>query len=366
MKKPGFVLAPASPKRLSLLPNEPFANLAYAWLIYLAAPLSYVPPLGHHAAAPTLAAIAAFLPLYFWGYWVRGRMALLPIGAIFLLGLLVEPSNPGADVFFVYAGAFAYRVGPPRVAIGVLAGIVLVMIPAGVYAGGDPQELVCTTSITGLIGAVVIYATDSGHKLRKAQREARELAVVAERERIGRDLHDLLGHTLSVIVLKSELASRLAPIDPQRSVAEIQEVERISRDALAEVRRAVRGDGAASFSDELQRGRTALDTAGVALQSEVTDAHLDEAHERALAFVLREALTNVVRHSRATQCVVRLAIADEAIRLSVVDNGIGGMAPEGAGLAGMRARLATVGGTVQRGGAGGTSLTITIPMEGGQ
>ena len=349
--------------RVRLLPNEPFANLAYAWLIYLAAPLSFVAPLGHHAAAPTLAGIAAFLPLYFWGYWVRGRAALLPIAAIFLIGLLVEPVNPGADVFFIYAGAFAYRVGPPRVAIGVLVGIVLAMVPAGLYARVDPQELAWTTSITALIGAVVIYATDSGRKLRNAQREARELAVVAERERIGRDLHDLLGHTLSVIVLKSELASRLAPIDPERSIGEIRDVERISRDALAEVRRAVRGDNAASFADELRRGQTALEAAGVTLTSDVAGVRLSASQEHALALALREMLTNVVRHAQATRCRVSLAADSEAIRLSVVDNGVGGAAAEGAGIGGIRARTAALGGRVERSGADGTSLTITVPVE---
>jgi len=356
-------MAVSTPMHIRLLPKEPFANLAYAWLIYLAAPLSYVPPLGHHPAAPTLAAIAAFLPLYFSGYWVRGRMALLPIAAIFLLGLLVEPINPGADVFFVYAGAFAHRVGSPRVAFSVLVGIVLAMVPAGLYARVDPQELAWTASITALIGAVVIYATDSGHKLNKAQREARELAVVAERERIGRDLHDLLGHTLSVIVLKSELASRLAPIDPQRSIVEIQDVERISRDALAEVRRAVRGDSAASFADELQRGRTALEAAGVTLASDVASVGLSATQEHELALALRETLTNVVRHARATRCTVQLTVVNDAIRLSVVDNGTGGVASEGAGLSGIRARVAALGGAVERTGADGTSITITVPKE---
>jgi two-component system sensor histidine kinase DesK len=199
----------------------------------------------------------------------------------------------------------------------------------------------------------------------RAHEEAERLAAVAERERIARDLHDLLGHTLSVIVLKSELAAKLADRDPARAAAEIREVEQISRQALAEVRRAVHGYRGERLETELASGRRALEAAGVSL---VTEGHIDPSalgadEERALALALREAFTNVVRHARATTCRVDLGRDAGRVRLTVSDNGIGGASPEGAGLAGMRSRLAAVGGGLRRGAGPGMCLVLEVPAR---
>jgi two-component system sensor histidine kinase DesK len=187
------------------------------------------------------------------------------------------------------------------------------------------------------------------------------MARIAERERIGRDLHDLLGHTLSVIVLKSELASRLADRDPARAVTEIREVERISREALAEVRKAVRGYRSEGLLDEVANAERVLIAAGIAAEIDVHPQALPPDEDRALAYALREAVTNVVRHAAATRCSIRLTETGGRTRLEVLDDGRGGLAPEGSGLSGMRERLRQVAGTLERDGANGTRLVMSLP-----
>ena len=201
-----------------------------------------------------------------------------------------------------------------------------------------------------LVGGTNIHFGEVRRKddaLLKAHQQAEHMAAVAERERIARDLHDLLGHTLSVIVIKSELASKLADRDTQRAIQEIRDVERISRKALNEVRHAIHGYRGESLAGELANGRAALEAAGVSLVADVVPIPLEADEERALALGLREAVTNVIRHARATTCTVTLQRNDGVVRLVVEDDGVGGAGGEGAGLAGMRTRLTAIGGSVR-------------------
>jgi two-component system, NarL family, sensor histidine kinase DesK len=357
----------ANTVRMRLLPPDPFARLAYLWLIYLASPIYFAFSNPHDAfgISATIVALAVFLPMYFWGSWLRGPIALVPIIVITVIGILLSRVNYGSGVFFIYAGAFAFRVGRPRVAAGVLAAIELTVLVDALLGGIDFQTFAWTTAITALVGGMVIYSADAGRRMQEAQKEAGRLAVVAERERIGRDLHDLLGHTLSVIALKSELASRLAVVDADRSIAEIRDVERISRDALAEVRRAVQGWGDEhGLANEIQHARTALDAAGVVLDCDVATVPLDPAISQTLAFALREAVTNVVRHAHATRCTIRIDASGADVRLSVYDDGVGGGDNEGSGLAGMRARVSGRGGQLVRECRQGTRLVVTLPTHG--
>ena len=203
-----------------------------------------------------------------------------------------------------------------------------------------------------LIGGLSVIFTEIGRKQttlrRAAEEESRRLAVVAERERIGRDLHDVLGHTLTVITLKAELASKLLPLDPARSRDEIRDVVRISRDALAEVRRAVAGIRSAALAEEVRHARRALEAAGVESEFQIAPVPLGGQEEHARALAVREAITNVIRHARAQRCVVRLDGDDVRTRLEVEDDGVGGRAPEGSGLSGMRERVLGLGGEMSR------------------
>jgi two-component system, NarL family, sensor histidine kinase DesK len=188
------------------------------------------------------------------------------------------------------------------------------------------------------------------------------MAMIAERERISRDLHDVLGHTLSVIVLKSELASKLATTDPARAAEEIRDVERISREALAEVRAAVQGYRSAGLAAEVSNARRVLETAGVQLESSLDSPSLPPAQEGVLAMALREAVTNVVRHARAGVCRLDLRESGGWCEMEVADDGRGGSLPEGNGLSGMRRRIEALGGTLELDGATGTRLRIRVPV----
>jgi two-component system sensor histidine kinase DesK len=199
-------------------------------------------------------------------------------------------------------------------------------------------------------------------ELRLANDEIGHLAKIAERERIARDLHDVLGHTLSLITLKSELARKLVDRDPERAKLEMHDVENTSRAALADVREAIRGYRSDGFFAELSRARAALETAGVTVSCDTAPLELSPAQESVLALVLREAVTNVVRHAEAQRCEVRLLKEDTLCRLEIVDDGRGCDSPEGNGLRGMRERLHTIGGSLERLTGKGTRLVIQLPL----
>jgi two-component system sensor histidine kinase DesK len=358
-----------------LLPdNRELGWTPYVWLVYL----SYFllgPVLGR---APVLgwvltgAAGAVFLGLYFWGYWLCGARVLWVVAAITLLGLLCLPWNPGASVFFVYAASFCARLGRPRHSLFAIAGI-LALLAAEVLLLHPPVfAWIPAVVFSVLVGAVNIHYAEvsrANARLRATQEEVERLAKTAERERIGRDLHDLLGHTLSIITLKAELARKLVPRDPERAIREMEELETISRDALREVRSVVGGYRSEGLAAEMARARLALEAAGVKLEYLALPVDLDPAQETVLGFALREAVTNVVRHARARTCRISLEPLtgeDGGVRLEVRDNGEGGTAPvgaEGMGLSAMRDRVEGLGGRLERRIEGGTTIVVTLPRR---
>jgi two-component system sensor histidine kinase DesK len=360
-----------SPPRTAPLhtPGGDAGWLPFVWLIYLVPFLVY-PAVAH--AGPTLwletaAGAAAFLALYFWGYRLSGRRILWSVAGIALLAALFAPANPWSNFLWVFAAAFLGIAGRPAFAARCLA-VLLAAIGLESWLLHLPVWYWAPTLVFALlIGGIKIHYAElrrAGISLRLAHDEVERLAKVAERERIGRDLHDLLGHTLTLIALKAELAGKLAPRDAAAAGREIAEVARISRQALAEVRSAVSGYRSADLSAELVRARLMLVTAGVepAIPASFDLPPLPVEVACALALALREAVTNVVRHADAAICRVRLAASGGAATLEVEDDGRGGGAREGSGLAGMRERLAALGGTVERWSGGGTRLTVTLPI----
>ena len=354
--------------RIRLLPeSSPLGWTPFAWLVYL----SFFVVYAVYANSPREwlidgPALVAFLVLYFRGFWLHGRPLLAVIFGIVAIGLVVAPHNPGASCFFIYAAAFLGDVGPPAVAVRWLLVIIAIVAVETLLLSLSPQFWIPAVVISVLVGGSNIHFCEMRRKDRaliKAHEVAEHMATIAERERIARDLHDLLGHTLSIIVLKSELAAKVADRDLGRAIREIRDVERISRQALAEVRQAVYGYRGERFEEELTTARTALDAAGVAFDVDAATIALDPDQERTLSLGLREAVTNVIRHARAGCCRVTLTEDEAAIRLTVEDDGIGGDPAEGAGLSGMRARLAEIGGTMERDARHGTRLTLVVPRR---
>ena len=341
--------------------------MPYVWLIYLLfflRPLFLEPPPAWHWAVSGCA-LGLFLWLYFNAYRARGRALALCIGGIFGIGAALAPLNPGATCFLVYAVAFLHRVEGVRPAI---VWLLTMTATAGTLIWGLGLPLGGILIVMLTVGGAGISVAELERKnlaLRRSRDENARLARIAERERIRRDLHDLLGHTLSVIVLKSELAAKVAERDPQRSVEEVRDVERISRNALTDVRAAVSGHRAQGLSGELANALRVLEGAGVAVSSEVDPVELTPVQESTVSLALREAVTNVVRHARATRCTIRLHQEGARIRLEIEDDGVGGALTEGSGLAGMRARVTGLGGSVVHEGGAGWRLAISLPADAG-
>ena len=352
--------------RMKLLPKDQDWT-AYVWLVYLLFFLGvpfFFPVPAWQRVATVLGTLAA-LPLYFWGYWVHGRRALLVVAGFTLLGSLFATINPGSSVMFVFAATYLARLGDPPKAFPYL-GILLAVEALEAWLMHLPESSwIPTMGFSALIGSVVIqwvHRRRLSDKLLAAQAESEHLAKVAERERIARDLHDLLGHTLSVIVLKSELASRLTASDPARAAEEIRDVERISREALTQVRAAVRGYRSAGFDSELREALRALEAAGILVETSVEAPPLSPAQETVFAMALREAVTNVVRHAHATVCRLTLRQTGRFCEMVIADNGLGGALDEGSGLSGMRERVEALGGALERDGSHGTELRIRVPV----
>jgi two-component system sensor histidine kinase DesK len=308
-----------------------------------------------------------FLALDLGVLWMeRKPWQLAGLAALIVVGTLYAPYNSGASCFFIFAAAVLPYIVETEV--GVLGLIAVIAAIAGLetwllhlsgwfafYAAG----------LSVIVGGTNIYfaqRTRMYFQLKKANEEIGHLAKVAERERIARDLHDVLGHTLSVIILKSELAGKLIDRDPERAKAEIADVEKTSREALTEVRSTIRGYRAYSLDAELKQAQTTLETAGLRVTSESAAVLLTPVQESVVALVVREAVTNVVRHAGARNCLLRLVPVNGACRFEIQDDGRGGATVEGNGLRGMRERIEALGGTLRRETDSGTRLTIEFPM----
>lgn len=339
------------------------------WVVFLAFPVVAVldADLGTAATAVGLGALAAYALVYLHGL-VRlpddPAAALRP--ALVHLGLMVAliavvyalagPGALGASPFVVAMMMFAlpWRLAGAVAAAGVLVPVLLVVT-------GLAEAMTLEFSLIVLLVAV---ATGLIRFLQEREGEHRrleqELDLVAERERVARDVHDVLGHSLTLVSAKAELAERLVDVDPARSRAELAEIRSLTREALAEIRATVAGLRVARLGEELASARAALEAAGI--EADVPDSvdEVDPRHRLVFAWVVREAVTNVVRHSAARHC--RVTLSSRA--LSVVDDGRGATGePEGNGLRGIRERLAAVGGRLEVGpGAGGVGTRLEVSL----
>lgn len=355
---------------MRLLPK----NCEHPWAIYSALYFGFffIDPIESHVSLLRWFFIAlgtiAFLLLYFGIFWVSNRQALAHLAALVLLGVLFTPYNGGADTFFIFAVACApFIVDTELGAIKILIAVELCVILTWWAFHQSVWFLIFGGGLSLVVGSSNIHFAQrnrANKKLLRAQEEIEQLAKVAERERIARDLHDVLGHTLSVIILKSELAGKLLDRDPGRAGNEIREVEQISRQALADVRDAIRGYRSQGLAAELARAKSTLETAGLTVQCDAsTTMKIPAVQESVLSLAVREAVTNVVRHAQARTCRMRLEQQNGNCRLEIKDDGRGGSYAEGNGLRGMRERVEMLGGTLDRNTEAGTTLTITLPLK---
>ena len=314
----------------------------------------------------TVLATALFVPVYLQAYSASGRRAALVLATMAGLGIFCTPWNSGGMTFFIYAAACAPWMYSGAKLWSSLSAFLVIMLVEGVllhFPMFVPLMMALVAVGTCAANYHLAQKKLADRKLQLAQDEVEYLAKVAERERIARDLHDVLGHTLSLITLKAELARRLIDRDPQRARQEMLELEQTSRAALADVRETISGYRGHGLAAELVRLRKTVETAGLALQTEIADVPLAPAQETVLTLALREAVTNILRHAGAQVCRIRLQREDGYCTLEIADDGRGSSAREGQGLRGMRERVEALGGSLQRQNQEGTRLTIRLPLN---
>ncbi|MFF8727644.1 sensor histidine kinase [Streptomyces sp. NPDC015171] len=236
---------------------------------------------------------------------------------------------------------------------------------------GDASGIGYATFLSSMVTAAILGLSEAVRELRSAREELARRAVEKERLRFSRDLHDLLGHTLSVIVVKSEAARRLAGRDLDAALTQIGDIESVGRQALTEIREAVTGYREGSLATELTRARSALSATSIEPVVRQSGSPLAPQTEALLGWVVREAVTNVVRHSDATRCDIGVESAADRVRLTVTDNGTGKAVTRpaegigGTGLKGLTERLAAAGGSLRAGRSprGGFTVTAELPQE---
>jgi two-component system, NarL family, sensor histidine kinase DesK len=358
----------------------------YIWLIYLGFLFTPFLAAGHdwRWLWPTLLTIPVFLFLYvrifraFRGSVPPGAAALPEVLAIAVMGYALALVNDSANTYLIYCMAvMPFTISGFRRLVFAMA-LLLSIYALELWMLGFRPLLFGITTVVSIAAAVSNYMMLRNRRhnlaLQAASEKVHRMARVAERERISRDLHDLLGHTLSLIAIKSELAAKLLDRDRAAASREVVDVMNIAREALKQVRTAVIGIRAAALEGELASARALLETANVRLTYESDGAVLPADVESALAMIVREAVTNIQRHAGARHAQIEVLLdergagraidGERGVVLRVRDDGCGGIAAHGNGLAGIRERVRSLGGTLELDSppGKGTVLKVRVPL----
>ena len=351
---------------------------AFIWLAFIAFPaINAVTRHGttpiHHAL--TLAGAAVFVVTYItlvvtWRRRASDRV--LPLLFVLLVAItcaLTLGDGSGWGFLFTYCAACAGLISARYGFGGVIACAALAGVTSAISgaSGGNAVGWVASSLGIGMLLLVLRDLRVRNDELSEARTELARLAVAQERERFARDLHDLLGHSLSLIALKSELAGRLLPDRVHDAARELSDIETVAREALSEVRDAVSGYRRPTLDGELEGARAALSAAGVRLDVQRAELELDPENEAVLAWAVREGATNVIRHGHAHSVRVRVSGGGGGgAEVEVVDDGVGSSASNGggSGLAGLEQRVRAVGGTFAAGDLpeGGFRVRVTVPV----
>ena len=340
-------------------------SVALLYSMYLFAVPAYGRPLAVWLGFTAFYAV--FLLTYSLAGKLTGRGQAAAFGLFFVIAYVYYPLNPAGYAIFIYPFAtlclFLHRL---RTLFLVLIAMMLGVAAETRLLGrgmGTVESVLLFCVILGLSNFAFARQARTNALLEQANAEIERLTQEAERERIARDLHDLLGHTLTVITVKLDLARRLLPRDVERARNEVAEAEQTTRNALAEVREAVAGYRAEGLEAEIRRARRSLLDAEVQLVTSLDPMPLSPGQATVLCLALREAVTNIVRYAHATECRVVLEEREAAIYFAVEDNGRGGTIVEGNGLRGMRERAQAMAGTVMvTGSKNGTKVEIALPV----
>ena len=333
------------------------------WLAFMAYPVGDL--IGHRVAGPdalAAAGLVAFTALYVWLVWLeyrgpagRERLQLALLGGMAALAVATGVAYGGNWVgTFIYLSAACALALPRRATPAAVALVSLGMLGLCRLDRIDTTNTAFFVFVTAAVGVMVLSSQRTFalvEELRQAREEVARLAVGEERLRFARDLHDLLGHSLSLIVVKSQLARRLLDRDPEAVGREVHDIESVAQRSLVEVREAVSGYHKPVLDTELLGARTALDAAGIETTIDRPAVELPPEVEAVLAWTVREASTNVIRHSGARHSTIRLVPALDQASVEIVDDGHGvnGSEGGGTGLTGLRERLRQAGGRLEAG-----------------
>jgi two-component system sensor histidine kinase DesK len=367
---------------------------AYFWLGSLFFPILYLirTPLTTVNLLIAVAGLAIFVVSYSWVMWPdplseKGRASsgirasyLLLIGMILMILFLSITYGSAFSWLFLGVSAMIGVMLPPKRAFWAVMGLTLLtlivyVISSGGIAGTDwlhTIPLVLLVRVLGLDIAGLNRLAEALWELNAARRELARQAVMEERLRMARDLHDLLGHTLSLITLKSELARRLIEKSSPQAVQEVTDIERVARHSLREVRETLTGYRQRTLASELDGARRILEAAGINCRIKQDTGTLPSRLDVIIAWTIREGVTNVIRHSRAEECLIRIDSGDEILRTEVINDGYRG--PDalanvtGTGLAGLAERVAEHGGDIHAGpfpveSRPGFRLLVELPIQ---
>ncbi|MGK5637902.1 sensor histidine kinase [Streptomyces sp. URMC 126] len=371
-----MMIGRAPETRRQFLAKSCWTVLYLTYLLYAVSDLTG----GRHTPAATAfgwCGLGAFLVGYFYLVFGprpdggAGRPQLAVLAGLFALSLVMVLTLGGPWlVLMVYVSISSAVMLPLRRAFQAIGAIGATVLTLGLLHGDVDNGLLMVLTATLLGGGAMTAVVQMGRtmrELREARAAVAQLAANEERLRLARDLHDLLGHSLSLITLKSELAGRMLPDRPEQAAQQVADIERVSRQALVDVREAVTGFRRPTLEGELAGARTALAAAGITADlTRAGTGHPDLAPdaEGALAWALREAVTNTVRHSGARRCEISLTENGNELHLTVTDDGRGPQRPHGNGLTGLAERLALADGhlTTTRTPRGGFRLRATVPL----
>ena len=332
------------------------------------------------AAAVGLAVLGVIHVLYWWRPWpsAQRRAFAAAAGMVLLNFVLLNLIGLAQPLLWLYPALIAGAgLRAPAAAVGVVLTVLAAAAPlalqgqlvhpaqpvAPAEALGASHSVLLSIVLAALGMAAVRQLIALNADLHAASAELAELAVTSERERLSRELHDLLGRTLSLIAVKAELASRLSGKGDPSAEAELADVQRLARQAVRDVREAVAGGHAPTVDAELSAAEAALRTAGIEVSVDNTVASIDPAHETTIAWALREAVTNVVKHSGACTCRIALDAAEGSAALDVEDDGRGPVAGgTGTGIEGLADRVHALGGSLEVGASDGRGFKLRVRL----
>ncbi|MAL09106.1 MAG: hypothetical protein CMF74_05505 [Maricaulis sp.] len=367
MSDPNLNPMPSRPDRRAdwsalLTPDGPWLPLIYLGFFF--AGWAWRPP-AIDEALWSLGGVAVFLAVYVYAVR-RGGLVLVPAAVVAsVIGFAIIPWNVGGFVFLAFAGAMLARLPhslPRSILFGILAASI---IAAGLYWSIAWWLIAAVLAVAAMAtagSAWGVYRLERERQSAARQARVEAEATEAERQRIARDLHDLLGHTLTLVTLKADLAGKLMDRDPEAARRELADLAAASRQALGEVREAVSGLRHRPLGDALQSGKAALEAAGIKVHLVVSDTLPEGKTATVFAMAVRECVTNILRHAHAK--VVRINFIDRGglYWLDVLDDGRGGAEIGQGGLRGIYDRAEPMGGfiTVEN-KLQGTHISMMLP-----